>query len=87
MTGILCAGFLFIGCCLLLTASLNVVVNIVAAVVGLISVFLLLVELLRYYKVHPLFHFRFTALPTQTQELEELLSDEPAAPADSEETL
>ena len=80
MTGIFCAGFLFVGSCILLTASLNFLFSLVASVVGLISIFLLLVELLRYYKTHPLFHFHFTAVPPEqeTADLDEFLSPEPA---------
>lgn len=80
MTGIICAGFLFIGCCILLAASINVIFSLVAIIVGIISIFFLLVELLRYYKVHPLFQFHFTALPEDqaSADLDEFLSAEPA---------
>ena len=80
MTGILCAGFLFIGCCILLSASLNFLFNLVASIVGVISIFFLLVEMLRYYKSHPLFQFHFTALPADQEsgDLDEFLNADTA---------
>ncbi len=77
MTGILCAGFLFLGCCILLAASPVSTMAVLLAIVGLICAVILLLELVRYYRANPL--FRLTAPLESAAE-----PAKPAAPAPAE---